>query len=107
MGSCGNKNSPARSWWTEIRRSQRFGSEQAAHGVVRLGDEERQEARVLEKARRLLCCGRRCRGLEVRRQFGEYFESQANPLSGFEWKCGGGVPVRGAPGQAHSGHNRR
>src|ERR1700688_4502092 len=107
MGSCGNENSPARSWWTEIRRSQRFGSEQAAHGVVRLGNEERPEAGVLEEARGLLRCGSRCRGLEVRGQFGGYCEREADPLSGFEWTCGGPVSVRGAPGQACGRGKRR
>ena len=50
----------------EVRRSQRLGSEQAAHGVVRLDDEEWKEAGVSEEARGLLRCGSRGGELEVR-----------------------------------------
>src|SRR5215467_1480031 len=68
VGPRGNTDAEKGGGWTEIWRSECAGPEQAAHGVVRLDDEEREDAGVFEEARGVLR-GRRGRGkLEIRRQ---------------------------------------
>src|SRR5579859_4957195 len=65
VGPRGDTDAAQRSRRTEVWRSERFGSEQASYGMVRLGDEEREEAGVFEKARGVLRGRSRRRKLEV------------------------------------------